>query len=131
MPRIETTASQNTGLVVGGSFLGTPGAALPVCLSAGERVLVIADGDKPGSLPPRRSNAALTLCPSKVMSCRSRELIVALAEDRPMPLVEHAVAGRLDAADHAILERLKDACDGISARKWRRLVPWDRFANDL
>jgi hypothetical protein len=34
-----------------GSFLGTPGAASPVCLSAGERVLVIADGDKPGSLP--------------------------------------------------------------------------------
>jgi hypothetical protein len=47
----------------------------------------------------------------------SRALIIALAEDRPVPLVEHAFAGRLDAADHAALEQLKAGLDNLAGKR--------------
>jgi hypothetical protein len=49
----------------------------------------------------------------------SKDLIVAIASDQPVPLILHAIEGRLDAQDHHDLEKLKGWLDALARRKHR------------
>jgi hypothetical protein len=44
----------------------------------------------------------------------SRDLVVAIVSGRTPPLVEHALAGRLDAADEAALAKLRIGLDALT-----------------
>jgi hypothetical protein len=46
----------------------------------------------------------------------SRDLVIAIAENRPVRLVAHALAGRLDGADYVNLELLKTGLDRVASK---------------
>ena len=73
-------------------------------------------GSVPVSVGPAADHARYVLGRMLRRLDGSRELVVALAENRPAPLVLHAVQSRLTAADEAELDRLRAGLDRVAGR---------------